>query len=40
MESGAYEPGMLNPAEFAALVDKDLRTWGNVVRETGVRISS
>ena len=40
MEAGAYEQGMLDPAEFAALVDKDLRTWGNVVRETGVRISS
>jgi tripartite-type tricarboxylate transporter receptor subunit TctC len=40
MEAGAYEQGMLNPAEFAALVDKDLRTWTNVVRETGVRISS
>jgi tripartite-type tricarboxylate transporter receptor subunit TctC len=38
MEAGAYEPGMLNPAEFAALVDKDLRTWTNVVRETGVQI--
>jgi tripartite-type tricarboxylate transporter receptor subunit TctC len=40
MEAGAYEQGMLNPAEFAALVDKDLRTWTNVVRETGVRIGS
>jgi tripartite-type tricarboxylate transporter receptor subunit TctC len=38
MESGAYEQGMLNPAEFAALVDKDLRVWGNVVRETGIQI--
>ena len=40
MEAGSYEQGMLNPAEFAALIDKDLKTWTNVVRETGVQIKS
>ena len=40
MEAGAYEQGLLNPADFAVLVDKDLRTWTQVVRETGVEIKA
>ena len=40
MEAGSYEQGLLNPAEFAALIDKDLKIWTNVVRETGVQIKS
>ena len=31
---------MLKPDEFAALIDKDLKVWSNVVRETGVQIRS
>jgi tripartite-type tricarboxylate transporter receptor subunit TctC len=40
MEAGAYEAGLVSPAEFATLIDKDLRTWTQVVRETGVQIKS
>ena len=36
LEAGSYEQGMLTPEEFAVLIDKDLRTWTQVVRETGV----
>jgi len=31
---------MLKPDELAALIDKDLKVWSNVVRETGVQIRS
>jgi tripartite-type tricarboxylate transporter receptor subunit TctC len=40
MAQGAYEPGLLKPDAFAALIDKDLKTWANVVRETGVQIKT
>jgi len=40
MEQGSYEPGMLKPDAFAALIDKDLQTWTSVVRETGVQIKA
>ena len=40
MEQGSYEPGMLKLDAFAALIDKDLKTWTNVVRETGVQIKA
>jgi hypothetical protein len=38
MEAGAYQAGVVTPEEFVALIDKDLRTWTQVVRETGVQI--
>jgi tripartite-type tricarboxylate transporter receptor subunit TctC len=31
---------MLKPDAFAALIDKDLKTWTSVVRETGVQIKA
>jgi tripartite-type tricarboxylate transporter receptor subunit TctC len=40
MEQGSYEPGMLKPDAFAALIEKDLKTWTSVVRETGVQIKA
>jgi tripartite-type tricarboxylate transporter receptor subunit TctC len=40
MEAGSYEQGMLKPDEFATLIDKDLKVWTEVVRETGVQIKS
>ena len=40
MEAGAYEAGRVSPAEMATLIDKDLRTWTQVVRETGVQIKA
>lgn len=40
MQAGAYEAGLLNPAQMVAMIDKDLRTWTQVQRETGVQIKS
>jgi tripartite-type tricarboxylate transporter receptor subunit TctC len=40
MEQGSYEPGMLKPDAFAALIDNDLKIWTSVVRETGVQIKA
>jgi tripartite-type tricarboxylate transporter receptor subunit TctC len=40
MQAGSYEAGVVTPEEFAALIDQDLRTWTQVVRETGVQIKS
>ena len=40
MQAGSYEAGIVTPEEFATLIDKDLRTWTQVVAETGVQIKA
>jgi tripartite-type tricarboxylate transporter receptor subunit TctC len=35
----AMTPSAGSPADFAALIDADLRLWSKVVEETGVRIA-
>ena len=36
----SYEPGMMSPEDYGAMVDRELRLWGDVVQETGVRVKA
>ena len=40
LEQQAYEPAAGSPTDFAKLIDNELRSWKQVVDETGVRIPS
>jgi tripartite-type tricarboxylate transporter receptor subunit TctC len=37
LQGAAYEPASGSPENFASLIDQDLKKWGDVVRETGIR---
>ena len=34
----SYVPGVVSPAEYGAMIDRELNQWGAIVRETGVQI--
>jgi tripartite-type tricarboxylate transporter receptor subunit TctC len=36
----SYEPGTMSPEDYAAMIDRELKLWGDVVQETGVRIKA
>jgi tripartite-type tricarboxylate transporter receptor subunit TctC len=36
----SYDPGVLSPEQYGAMIDRELKQWGDVVRETGVQIKS
>lgn len=36
----SYEPGIISPAEYSTMIDRELKLWGDVVQETGVRIKA
>jgi tripartite-type tricarboxylate transporter receptor subunit TctC len=36
----SYEPGVMSPQEYGAMIDRELEQWGAIVRETGVQIKS
>ena len=36
----SYEVGTISPQEYAAMIDREIKLWGDVVSETGVRIKS
>jgi len=36
----SYEPGTLAPEEYDAMIDRELKLWGEVVQETGVRVKA
>jgi tripartite-type tricarboxylate transporter receptor subunit TctC len=36
----SYEPGTLTPEEYGAMIDRELKLWGDVVQETGVRVKA
>jgi tripartite-type tricarboxylate transporter receptor subunit TctC len=38
--AGSYEPGTLSPEEYGAMIDRELKQWGAIVRDTGVQIKS
>jgi len=38
--AASYEPGTLAPAEYGAMIDRELKLWGDVVQETGVRVKA
>ncbi len=36
----SYVPGTVSPAEYGAMIDRELAQWGAIVRETGVQIKT
>jgi tripartite-type tricarboxylate transporter receptor subunit TctC len=36
----SYEPGTLAPEDYGAMIDRELKLWGDVVQETGVRVKA
>jgi tripartite-type tricarboxylate transporter receptor subunit TctC len=36
----SYEPGTISPEEYGAMIDRELKLWGDVVQETGVRVKT
>ena len=36
----SYEPGTMSPEDYNAMIDRELKLWGAVVQETGVRIKT
>ena len=38
--AASYEPGVMSPEEYGAMIDRELEQWGAIVRETGVQIKT
>jgi tripartite-type tricarboxylate transporter receptor subunit TctC len=38
--ASSYEPGTMSPDEYGGMIDRELRLWGDVVQETGVRVKA
>lgn len=38
--AASYEPGVLSPAGYGEMIDRELTQWGKIVRDTGVQIKS
>ena len=36
----SYEPGTVSPQEYGAMIDRELKLWGDVVQVTGVRVKA
>ena len=36
----SYDPGVLSTEQYGEMIDRELKQWGDVVRETGVQIKS
>jgi tripartite-type tricarboxylate transporter receptor subunit TctC len=38
--AASYETGVLSPAAYGEMIDRELAQWGKIVRDTGVQIKS
>ena len=38
--SSSYEPGTIAPEQYGALIDRELKQWGAIVKDTGVQVKS
>ncbi len=38
--SASYDPGIISPAEYGAMIDRELAQWGAIVKETGVQVKT
>ena len=36
----SYEPGTISPEQYGAMIDRELKQWGDIVRETGVQVKT
>jgi tripartite-type tricarboxylate transporter receptor subunit TctC len=38
--TAAYEPGLLSPEQYGEMIDRELKQWGAIVRDTGVQVKN
>jgi tripartite-type tricarboxylate transporter receptor subunit TctC len=38
--SASYEPGQMSPEQYGEMIDRELKQWGAIVRDTGVQIKT
>jgi tripartite-type tricarboxylate transporter receptor subunit TctC len=38
--NASYDPGMISAEQYGAMIDRELKQWGAIVKETGVQIKS
>ena len=38
--NASYEPGTMTPEDYGVMIDRELKLWGDVVQETGVRVKA
>jgi hypothetical protein len=38
--TASYEPGVMSPEQYGEMIDRELKQWGAIVRETGVQIKT
>jgi tripartite-type tricarboxylate transporter receptor subunit TctC len=38
--AASYVPGTLSPEQYGAMIDRELKQWGDIVRDTGVQIKN
>jgi tripartite-type tricarboxylate transporter receptor subunit TctC len=38
--TASYEPGVMSAGEYGEMIDRELKQWGAIVRETGVQIKT
>ena len=36
----SYDPGTMTPEQYGAMIDRELKQWGDIVRDTGVQIKN
>jgi tripartite-type tricarboxylate transporter receptor subunit TctC len=36
----SYEPGIISPEQYGAMIDRELAQWGAIVKETGVQVKT
>jgi hypothetical protein len=36
----SYVPGIESPVEYGEMIDRELKQWGAIVKETGVQIKT
>jgi tripartite-type tricarboxylate transporter receptor subunit TctC len=38
--NASYEPGVMSPEQYGEMIDRELKQWGAIVKDTGVQIKS
>ena len=38
--NASYDPGIISPEQYGAMIDRELTQWGAIVKETGVQVKT
>ena len=38
--NASYDPGIISPEQYGAMIDRELAQWGAIVKETGVQVKT